>query len=328
MRAARRVIAIGAATVIVLAGCGSGDTSDDAGITMPEVLADAAESFGDARTFRLDGTIRTETTLPDRAVEVVDEHHAVEVDVDARAFRMTSTTSGGATERTGSGVLGGFVMIGNTAYFDAQEYWSMMRESLGWEAGEESGTTHELPLPPLEILPPLPEGIEWFSVDDASAGGTEEEFEEDFAPFVSGTLGHDLSAFFEAFVDVDEVASGIEVVGEEPVRGVDTTRYRAVEDGNPPDPTVVEIWIDSDGRVRKMTIEEYDEIDSGSSARFTDVEFFDFGAELTIEAPPPEATMPVDEWVDNWKQAYEDWIEDQFRYDELPDAQDVAADSR
>jgi hypothetical protein len=43
----------------------------------------------------------------------------------------------------------------------------------------------------------------------------------------------------------------------------------------------VDVWIDEEGLVRRIALE-----DGGSPAA---VEFFDFGVEVDIEAPPPDS---------------------------------------
>lgn len=87
-----------------------------------------------------------------------------------------------------------------------------------------------------------------------------------------------------------------ERVGEEQIRGVDTVRYRLVvncgeaelvdcESGTAP----VEVWVDGDGLVRRIAVEE------NASTTFA-FEFFDFGADVVIEAPPAEEVVEMDEW--------------------------------
>jgi hypothetical protein len=86
-----------------------------------------------------------------------------------------------------------------------------------------------------------------------------------------------------------EASSETERLGEEEIRGVDTVGYRLTVDCDAAllscDSTApVDVWVGEDGIVRRIEIDD----DDGSYS----FEFFDFGAEVTIEPPP------VDEVVD------------------------------
>ena len=76
-----------------------------------------------------------------------------------------------------------------------------------------------------------------------------------------------------------------EQIGEDDVRGAPTVRYRLiVEDeevgAGPGQAVPVEVWIDGDGAARKIVVEN-----SGTTVT---IEFFDFGVEVDIKAPPAE----------------------------------------
>jgi hypothetical protein len=75
-------------------------------------------------------------------------------------------------------------------------------------------------------------------------------------------------------------------VGEEDVRGVGTVRYRLEVDCEQAElfdcdgtTTPVDVWVGDDGLVRRISLEE-----SGSGT----IEFYDFGIDVAIEAPPAE----------------------------------------
>jgi hypothetical protein len=77
-------------------------------------------------------------------------------------------------------------------------------------------------------------------------------------------------------------------IGEEDVRGVSTVRYRLTVDcekaeldcqGTAP----VEVWIDEDGLVRRIALN-----DDGAEGT---IEFFDFGAEVSIEPPAADEIL-------------------------------------
>jgi hypothetical protein len=84
-------------------------------------------------------------------------------------------------------------------------------------------------------------------------------------------------------------------VGEEVVRGADTVHYRLevdcelaeLHDCKGPT-TPVDVWIAEDGLVRRIALEaESDEVT---------VEFYDFGMDVAIVAPPPDQVVDVDDF--------------------------------
>jgi hypothetical protein len=89
-------------------------------------------------------------------------------------------------------------------------------------------------------------------------------------------------------------SSETERIGEEDVRGTSAVRYRLTVDckratfycnGEAP----VEVWIDDDGVVRRISMD-----DASGNVTF---EFSDFGAEVDIEPPPADEVMDFD---DGW----------------------------
>lgn len=99
-----------------------------------------------------------------------------------------------------------------------------------------------------------------------------------------------------------------EELGEEEIRGTETTHYRARVDverlvkqlpaKDRPDGDVtdlwgtklvpVEIWIDDESRLRRITIEQTDDDDASMS---TTVELFDYGVEVDVEPPPADEVI-------------------------------------
>jgi hypothetical protein len=153
----------------------------------------------------------------------------------------------------------------------------------------------------------LPDGKSWMRAreGDAAAGGSFDldEFEQ-FAKSDPRELLDLLGA----------VTSEIETVGSEQLRGVETTRYRAVIDpaelaklapsGEKAEsrtlidqitaqsglgPIPVDVWIDATGLVRKlsMSIEATDATTSQSSDISMSFEIWDYGESVEIELPPP-----------------------------------------
>jgi hypothetical protein len=119
-------------------------------------------------------------------------------------------------------------------------------------------------------------------------------------------------------------AIGPEVVkvGEETVRGVETTHYRAVVDlerleSQPPagreaewsayvqalkarlgpDEVPVEIWLDGDGLLRRLRQEYW--FGGGGEAISTTItmELYDFGVEVDVERPPPDEVALIGDLI-------------------------------
>lgn len=85
-----------------------------------------------------------------------------------------------------------------------------------------------------------------------------------------------------------------ERIGEEEVRGEPTVRYRLTVNCSeaeliscPGKTTPVDVWIDGDGLVRRIFVE-----DGGVAGT---IEFFDFGLEVDIEPPPADQVADIDE---------------------------------
>lgn len=84
----------------------------------------------------------------------------------------------------------------------------------------------------------------------------------------------------------------VEELGRERVRGVETTRYRAlVRPAGPAEDSAVpvDVWIDGDGLVRRLRAAH------GAHDVTVSVELFDFGADVAIEPPAPEQVTALDE---------------------------------
>jgi len=163
----------------------------------------------------------------------------------------------------------------------------------------------------------LPAGIPgitkpWVSVDTRNGfGASAQGF---------GQSQSDPTKFLSALAGVsDDVAE----VGHEPVRGVDTTHYRATVDmgkalaspnvpaglrdrlktlapqfGNAKLP--VEVWVDSDGRARKelVTVKIADLVGAAASAAGdtavqVELELWDFGTAVSIAAPPADQVQSL-----------------------------------
>ncbi len=144
------------------------------------------------------------------------------------------------------------------------------------------------------IFGPLASGAEWVRMD----------LEE-----IASMSGVDLDELPTSNNPADALAAlagvsedGVEDLGQEEVRGVDTTHYRAtidlqqavdtlgVADSEDLDaaleqfgdsPFEVEVWIDDEGLVRRETTS----VDAGGDQVATTMEFFDFGEDVDIDVP-------------------------------------------
>jgi len=164
-------------------------------------------------------------------------------------------------------------------------------------------------------LPPgaLGGGKSWIRLDlqnIADASGI------DFGPLVQGSQA-DPSQYL---LWLSALGPGVTKIGEEEIRGVPTSRYRAVVDLNllesqaPPgkeaewsayvqtlrdriglDFVPVEVWVDDDGLIRRL-YHEYGFAAEGTSAVVT-TELFDFGADVNVKAPPPGQVAALDDLI-------------------------------
>ena len=121
----------------------------------------------------------------------------------------------------------------------------------------------------------------------------------------------------QALAMLKGVADDVEEVGEEEVRGTDTTHYRATvdleaalrESGGVTDPeqferfldllgreqVPVDVWIDDEGRVRRQTYEQ--PIPGQSQSLTMTIELYDFGTDDEIELPDPDDVTDVTDLV-------------------------------
>jgi hypothetical protein len=138
----------------------------------------------------------------------------------------------------------------------------------------------------------------------------------DFGPLVQGSQADPT----QYLLWLSAIGPGVTKIGEEEIRGVPTSRYRAVVDLNllesqaPPgkeaewsayvqtlrdrlglDFIPVEVWIDDDGLVRRL-YHEYGFAAEGTSAVVT-TELFDFGVDVNVQAPPPGQVAALDDLI-------------------------------
>jgi hypothetical protein len=113
-----------------------------------------------------------------------------------------------------------------------------------------------------------------------------------------------------------ETSEQNEVLGQEDVRGAETTHYRArvsvaklIEQlpevdrpkgdfaeswGGPFVP--VDLWIDDDSRLRRIAIHQREDAEHGNPAMTLTANLYDYGVEVDVEPPPPDETISQDEF--------------------------------
>jgi hypothetical protein len=101
-------------------------------------------------------------------------------------------------------------------------------------------------------------------------------------------LKHRLREPGKALGYLRSVATTIDDVGQEPVRGKATTRHHGTVSLRSDDRTVVvgiDLWVDRHGRVVRLQ-----EVNRTTETTY---EFFDFGSNVSVRIPPPEKTRMV-----------------------------------
>jgi hypothetical protein len=156
--------------------------------------------------------------------------------------------------------------------------------------------------------------------DRASA---EELFEQSYEPPGDDEVSVSISRFAfgspsgpgQYLDELRAISAELEVAGTDEVRGVPTTRYRttvssAVRDRRmleregwkqvnidrylaqaQPHTEEVEVWLDPEGRVRRIVTTV-----PGRMETVTTTEYYDFGADIEIEAPPADEVFDLAGW--------------------------------
>ena len=231
----------------------------------------------------------------------------------------TEVLSAAATATQDAGTAG--VEFQQVSDVQGQQLTSSSDGVVDFETGDSEATVSvELPGQPVQevdlltkgsiaymeagALPGAPANAKWLSIDLAQAGQE---------------LGFDVEALRQN--GASQLAyltetSDAEEVGTESVRDVDTTHYRFTTDlaelaANGPEelrgsyksvmdltgletiPT--DVWVDGDDLVRRLSFEV--EIEQGGQqiAQATTIEYFDFGVEVDVQAPPSKEVVDISE---------------------------------
>jgi hypothetical protein len=200
----------------------------------------------------------------------------------------------------------GFSMTGNgvTSLKDTTGQMTMVMEAGGQQQTMEYRMLGDVMY---MKMPGLPVAKEWVKLDLKALGETQ---------------GVDLQALTQmrdndptqSLAYLSGVSEDVRVDGEEDIRGAHTTRYKATFDLNKAAAQTPEakekvdkliqqmgtstmpatVWIDDDGRMRKMTYDiDLSKASAAAGARgtmTTTFEMYDFGAKVDVQAPPAADT--------------------------------------
>lgn len=271
-----RVLVLSGAVLLLAAGCATADRSVtvEAGPAPVEAVPTAAagaallEEAAEATTALTTGSFSSTATFGGSETLTIEGSF----DTERPAFRA---------EASGSGMAEGLAVttVGEVIYV-------------------KSGDSLDL------FDAPTP----WISLDLGSVGGGEGFDVDDLGPIELDPT---------TFVDLlREVAGEVTTVGTEDVRGVSTTHLRAVLDVGevaadaadrfgealPEDlegvldgEVPIDVWVDADGLIRRMTTEVEAGADGAIAISF---ELFDLGEPVAIAAPAPDQVTPLSEVFD------------------------------
>jgi hypothetical protein len=276
----RRVVpVIVAALAVTLGACGGGSGSDSGagsnaaapdatGVDAAQLIVASADKATEAKTARISGEVSVEVggetkTMPlDGALDF--RSGAFEFSYDLSQLGLP--TEGDAKIRAR--------MIDGAMYMSLGDLVGAGDESLSSMLGDKS----------------------WVKLDLKSLGMDS-----------SASSGGLSDANPGATLDALRGAGEVERVGTETLRGVETTHYRATIDpqkalAEAPEelrdraakgldaiggPLPIDVWIDGDGQARKIAMD----VETSDGAVSTTIEYYDFGADVNIAAPPVDDVL-------------------------------------
>jgi len=279
--------ALVALLAVAVAGCGG------SAVAVPELTSfnSIAQKSSSADSARFD--LKVEMALPG-ADEALSFSAEGGFDTPAKRAQMTFDLSSLAELLKGFGSSFGGTVTGDLG---SPEDWKL-------EVIQDGDTAYiRFPL----IAKDLPAGKTWIKGDAKDLSNADAGQMSQFGS-LAGTDPRDVFGLLKA------VSGSIEAVGTEKIRGVETSHYRATIDMAKVEQLVpeaqrqslggldqsakqagltelpLEIWIDSDQRVRKLSI-DLDAKQPGSDASVKAslvVELYDYGTPLELELPPAD----------------------------------------
>jgi hypothetical protein len=259
----------------LLAGCGDGEQSVTVEAT-PEFLAASAERTADHQTARFESRVVQEYGGDAEGVGETTTVGEYDAEADLVAGDLELVIEAGPSGQTEGSAR--TVQDGADVYFQGFPY-----DAPPLNVDDDEWVLIELPEELLEI-----------------AGSTAETG-------AVASPAQQLAALEDGLSDVEEV-------GEDEVRGLPTTHLSAtyelpdealeafddlLPDADPPGEMPVDVWVDGEGLIRRY--ESVNEISFSSGGQDVDlrtstvIEYFDFGAEVSIEVP--EDATPLEDLV-------------------------------
>jgi hypothetical protein len=275
-------VAVIAALALTLSACGSGSSSsgsaapDATGLGATKLIASSADKAAAAKTARMSGEVTVDvagksTTLPLDGV----------LDFESGAFDFKYDFSQMGIPGAGD------------AKIEARVVDGIMYMNLGALGGKDG-------------LSSMTGGKTWMKLDLTAFGAG------------AGSAGGLGDANPGGALDSLRGAGAVEKVGTDTLRGVETTHYRATVDPKkalaeaPAElqekakagldklkgPFPVDVWIDGDGQTRKISMD----IDTGTGGKVaTTLEYYDFGVDVDVSAPPADEVFDFSRMLDGFK---------------------------
>ncbi len=262
----RRSVVAGIVLVLALVACGR-EAKPASKVSTVALAAGAADAAAEAKAARIEGYVLVRTDTKDATVPVKGE-------IDTAEGAMSMRMDAGAMIPGGEGDIE-IRMVDGAMYMGFGDL--------------------------LADVPGVPRAIRqrpWVTVEipeGASSAGT-----QNFADQLAALRG----------------AGDVRQAGHEEIRGVETTKYHAEIDVQRAldrlesadratvqqalrmfgDSLPMDVWIDADGLPRRIAMKMHMTAEGSSITVRERIDFYDFGTEVSVEAPPPSEVMSMDEF--------------------------------
>jgi hypothetical protein len=257
----RRLALVVVPVAVVLSACSSGSSSSSSPssskptVTVPAPLATGSQA----------ATLIAESV--DKAAERQSARMSGRVTIEAAGETRTLPLNGALDFRSGAFEfafdLSRLGVPGSDRKVQARMIDRVMYVTFGDLEGAAGGA-----------LSSLLDGKAWVKLDLESLGQGADNATG------GGLAQADPGGVLELLRDIGEV----ETIGPETLRGVPTTHYRGtIDTADMP----VDVWVDGDGQTRKVAAT----LDQAGIKVDTEVEYYDFGVELDLSAPPADEVL-------------------------------------